>query len=116
MKTIDIFILLTLAAVPVGCVYQQSQKVDAKLQPPVGDPQTVRAVRYMEGMPNTTQVGTDKAEFLISYFVEIPLNAAVVVRQKDDKRWLCLAPTDERQDLKSLPCWILVSRTPEATQ
>ncbi len=116
MKTIDIFILLTLTAIPVGCVYQQSQKEDAKLQPPVSAPQIVRAVRFMEGMPNTTQVSTDKAEFLISYFVEIPLNTQVVVRQKGDKRWLCMAPTEGHQDLKSLPCWILVSRTPEATQ
>lgn len=116
MKIFDALILIASAAIPLAWVYQQSQRQEAKAQPPIGAPQTVRTVRYMEGMPNTTQVSTDKSEFLISYFVEIPLNSRVVTRQKGDKRWLCIAPTDQSQDLKSLPCWILVSRTPEATQ
>ena len=114
MKTVDLVLMLAIAAVPATYLYQKYQREENRLSPSVGALHVVRAIRFMDGMPNATQVSTDQGEFLVTRFVEIPLHAQVIVRQKNDHRVLCLAPTRPQQDLKTVPCWALESQPVEA--
>lgn len=114
MKIIDAVIVVSLSAVVWALLDRAAQRQTVPTQPVAGEVvQTVRAVRFMDGMPNATQLSTAQGELLIERFVEIPLNTQVVVRQHRNERWLCRAPADPLQDPRTLACWMLLSRPME---
>lgn len=111
MKTFNILIGLSLVALLAAFVYQHREAGDVRLAPMLGGVQSVTAIDLKAGFPDFTQVTTDQGQYLIPVLVEIPLQTRIVIRQGRDMRWLCLAPTEEGQDPRTLPCWKVLSRS-----
>lgn len=116
MKVFNILTGLSLVALLVTFVYQHRDVTDVRLAPVIGGVQNVTSVDLKGGFPHFTQITTDQGQYLISELVEIPRQTPVVIRQGRDKRFLCLAPTDPAQDLRTLPCWLVVSRSLKEVQ
>lgn len=117
MKILNILLGISLAALLATFVYQHREAGDVRLAPVVGGEQRVNSIDLKGGFPHFTQITTDQGQYLINELVEIPRQTPVVIRQGRDKRFLCLAPTDPDQDLRTLPCWQVVSRSlKEVTQ
>lgn len=113
MKTLLTLLLIPLVVLLAVFVYEHRDLGDVHLQPAIGAPQTVRNVRFVDGFPVGTQVSTDSGEMFVELYLEIPPNTPVVVRKARNGRWLCLAPTAEHPDPRTVPCWHLASRSME---
>lgn len=111
MKIFNIFLGLSLVTLLATFVYQHRDASDVRMAPVVGSVQSVTSIDLKGGFPHFTQVSTDQGQYLISELVEIPRQTPIVIRQGRDKRFLCLAPTDPARDLRTLPCWQVVSRS-----
>ncbi len=117
MKFFNIVLGLSLVALLATFVFQHREAGDIRLAPVIGEVQTVMSVDMKAGFPNFTQVTTDRGQYLISVLVEMPRQTRIVIRQGRDMRWLCLAPSDASQDLRTLQCWRVLSRSlQEVTQ
>ena len=111
MKILNLLTGLSLFALPVAILFQHREASDGQQAPVVGSVQSVTSIDLKGGFPHFTQITTDQGQYLISELVEIPRQTPIVIRQGRDKRFLCLAPTDPAQDLRTLPCWQVVSRS-----
>jgi hypothetical protein len=111
MKIFNILFGLSLVALLAAFVYQHREASDVRLAPVIGGVQSVTSIDLKAGFPDFTQVSTDQGQYLIGVLVEIPRQTPVVIRQGRDKRFLCLAPNDSSQDLRTLPCWQVLSRS-----
>lgn len=111
MKAFNILFGLSLVVLLGTFVYQHRDATDVRLAPVFGGVQRVTSIDLKGGFPHFTQITTDQGQYLINELVEIPRQTPVVIRQGRDKRFLCLAPIDPAQDLRTLPCWQVVSRS-----
>ena len=111
MKFFNTLIGLSLVALLATFVYQTRERGNIHLAPVRGSVQTVTAIDLKAGFPAFTQVTTDQGQYLISVLVEIPRQTPVVIRQERGPRFLCLAPTEDSQNPRTLPCWKVLSRS-----
>ena len=111
MKFFNIVIGLSLVGLLATFAFQHREAGDIRLAPAIGEVQTVMSVDMKAGFPNFTQVTTNQGQYLISVLVEMPRQTRIVIRQGRDMRWLCLAPSDASHDLRTLPCWKVLSRS-----
>lgn len=115
MKILNTMLAVSLVGLLATFVYQHRESGDIHFQPILGTPQTITAIRFIDGFPNGTQISTEQGEMYVERYLELSLQSQVVVRRGRDRRWLCLAPKDPSQDLRTLPCWQILSRAVEST-
>ena len=111
MKIFNILVGLSLVVLLASFVYQTRDLRNIHLAPVQGSVQSVTAIDLKAGFPDFTQVTTDQGQYLIGVLVEIPRQTRIVIRQERGPRFLCLAPTEEGQDPRTLQCWKVLSRS-----